>query len=100
MALGEYEITEATTLRVTVQINNADDSPRNLSGATFSATLGRGSTTLTGTVTVLDSAGGSVRVQFPAATDFAGQATASLNVTQSGETQTVWREVYKVYRAV
>ncbi len=97
MALTENEITVADTLRVTLQINNADGNPRNLTGATYAAAFTKGTTSLTGTVTVIDAVAGTVRVQFPAATGLAGQAIASLTITQSGETQTVWREAYKVY---
>ena len=97
MVLTESEITENTTLCVTVQVKRSDSSVKSLSGATFSALMGRRGVQLIGSATVLNASQGIVQVRFPAATGMKGQVTASLHVTIGGETQCVWRERFHVF---
>lgn len=100
MGLRDEEITEMTTLSVIIQVRNTDLTLKDLTGASFSARMGRGNSLLNGAAEVLDTARGLVRVIFPPATGLAGHVVASLHATLSGETQCVWRERFTVYRNV
>lgn len=97
MVLTDTEITESTTLWVTIQVRNRDGSVRALAGATFSAILGRVDLQYAGTAVVLDALQGLVQVRFPAATNLRGQIVASAHMTLGSETQCIWRERFQVF---
>ena len=89
-------ITQDTTLAVTVTVQQTDGTAKNLTGATLAASLGTPESAIAGTVTPIDLPAGQVRVTFPAPAAFLGLVTAELRVTISGETQSVWRETFRV----
>lgn len=97
MGLRLLEITEETTLWVTVAVAGSDGAPKALAGATYHATMGREGLQVTGTVMPVSLSQGTVQVRFPAATGMQGWVLASLHVTIGGETQCVWRERIRVY---
>jgi hypothetical protein len=97
MGLTANEITENTTLWVTVTVRKGDGTPKALAGASFTALLANASRQVTGIVLAVDLNKGVVQLRFPAATGMDGWATASLHVTINGETQCVWRDRFQVF---
>lgn len=100
MGLRDMEITENTTLKVTVQVKSTDGAVKPLTGATYIAVMGRTGLQVNGAASTLNAAAGLVQVTFPAAANMEGHVVASLHVTLAGETQCVWRERFRVYRNV